>query len=218
MFQAPPPEVKNAKIYAGFLDWKAQGSHAHNIPPASWMIRQDGVIRPYPEMSNGLVWDIENIETGWQIWPNGGNKQQVPNPAVHQPLPSPGEGYQKYLKIPMAQDPNTCIIWDQASQGSFAGFCEIAAQIQQQSQSNAGKLPVIRFVGSTLTSMGQNGTQVPNFEIIQWVERPQCLLEQPAESSFSTPQQPPVQSFEKPQQTDSFTQPQQPSHPKGVWS
>ena len=79
-------------------------------------------------------------------------------------------------------------------------------------------MPVIRFVGSTLTSMGQNGTQVPNFEIIQWVERPQCLLEQPAESSFATPQQQPVQSFEKPQQTDTFTQPQQPPHPKGVWS
>ncbi len=198
-FQAPPPETPrndSDTAYAGYLDWKAQGSAHHNIPPASWMIRNDGASGPYPAMATGIVWDIENIETGWQIWPEGGKKEQIPNPAVHQPLPHPGGGYSEYVKIPMAQDQNTAVIWDQASAGSWKGFCQIAAVIAMQAPQNPGTLPVIRFIGATLTSTGKNSTQVPNFEILQWVPRPPCLMQQ---NALVAPQGPQVQAAPAPQ-------------------
>tara|TARA_R100001594_G_C3967300_1_gene246929 strand:- start:5 stop:709 length:705 start_codon:yes stop_codon:yes gene_type:complete len=229
-FQAPPPEAprtSNDTAYAGYIDWKAQGSAQHNVPPASWMIRNDSGTGPYPAMATGVVWDIENIETGWQIWPDGGKKEQIPNPAVHQPLPHPGQGYSEYVKIPMAQDQNTAIIWDQASTGSWKGFCQIAAVIAMQAPQNPGMLPVIRFAGATLTSTGKNSTQVPNFEVVQWVPRPPCLMAQQAPAPqpvaqpapFAPQPQPAPQPMPQPQPAPA-PQPQQPmapAAPVGAW-
>ena len=228
MFQAPPAEAQrneSTSSYAGYIDWKAQGSAQNNIPPASWMIRQDGVNRPYPEMATGLVWDIEAIETGWQIWPDGGQKTQMANPAIHQPLPYPGDGYSEYVKIPMAQDPNTAVIWDQASAGSWKGFCQIAAVIAQQAQQHPGLLPVVSFTGATLTSTGKNSTQVPNFNILQWVQRPPCLMEQaPAAAPVAPapapmPQPAPIVPQPQPQPAPQpQAAPQMPPAPTGAWN
>ena len=178
MFQAPPPENSQLNSqYAGFVSWHALGSAEKQ--PQSFSLRSDGVSRPYPEMSTGLVWDIEAIETGWQIWPDGGQKTQIPNPAIHQPLPSPGEGYTKYVKIPMAQDPNTVVLWDQASAGAWKGFCQVSAIIAQQAQQYPGLLPVIMFTDATLTSSGLNSTHVPNFQIAQPAPQPQAAPQMP---------------------------------------
>ena len=221
-FQAPPPEAPRTSsdtAYSGYIDWKAQGSAQHNIPPASWMIRIDGTGHPYPAMATGVVWYIENIETGWQIWPDGGNKDQIPNPAVHQPLPHPGAGYSEYIKIPMAQDQNTAIIWDQASTGSWKGFCQIAAVIAMQAPQNPGMLPVIRFAGETLTSTGKNSTQVPNFEVVQWVPRPPCLMAQQAPAPQPVAQPAPFAPQPQPAPAPA-PQPQQPvapAAPVGAW-
>jgi len=58
----------------------------------------------------------------------------------------------------MALDADTTAWWAQASAGSWKGFCQIAAVIAQQAPANPGLLPVIRLVGATLTSTGQNST------------------------------------------------------------
>lgn len=242
-FQPPPPEQPRTDSdtnYAGYLDWKAQGSGKHGIPPASWMFRGGELIRAYPEMANGLVWDIEAIETGWQIWPDGGEKSQTPNPAVHQPLPHPGAGYSEYVKIPMAQDPDTVVLWNQASSGSWKGFCQISAVIHMQGAQNPSLLPVIKFTGATMTITGKNSTQVPNFEIVQWVQRPPCLMQMqapmpqqapqvqqaPVPPAAPMPQQPPAAPVPQPQPAPAWgvaPQPQQPAPmapaaPTGAWN
>ena len=227
-FQAPPPEAprtSNDTAYAGYIDWKAQGSAQNNVPPASWQIRINNETVPYPAMATGVVWDIENIETGWQIWPDGGDKEQIPNPAVHQPLPHPGAGYSEYVKIPMAQDQNTAVIWNQASTGSWKGFCQIAAVIAMQAPQNPGMLPVIRFAGATLTSTGKNSTQVPNFEVVQWVPRPPCLMAQQAPAPqpvaqpapFAPQPQPAPQPIPQPAPAPQPQQPMAPAAPVGAW-
>ena len=223
-FQAPPPEAprtSNDTAYAGYIDWKAQGSAQNNVPPASWQIRINNETVPYPAMATGVVWDIENIETGWQIWPDGGDKEQIPNPAVHQPLPHPGAGYSEYVKIPMAQDQNTAVIWNQASTGSWKGFCQIAAVIAMQAPQNPGMLPVIRFAGATLTSTGKNSTQVPNFEVVQWVPRPPCLMAQQAPApqpvAQPAPFAPQPQPASQPAPAPQPQQPMAPAAPVGAW-
>jgi hypothetical protein len=90
----------------------------------------------------------------------------------------------------MAIDPNTTALWDQASTGAWKGFCEISAVIAQQHAQNPGLLPVIAHVGATLTSTGQNSTQVPNFQIVSWVARPPCLAIQ-----AQAPAQPPAAGY-----------------------
>ena len=181
-FFAPPPETTSDDNYAGYIEWKAQGSDQLGIPAISFALRQDGVTREFIEIKNGVVWDVENVETGWQRWPSGGQKEQVANPAVHKPIPAPGsmDEWKKYLKMPIALDPNTVVLWDQASVGSWSGFNNIAPVIAQQIQSNPGCLPVIQYTGQVdvYETKHANAVKSPQFLILQWVPRPGCLIKQ----------------------------------------
>jgi hypothetical protein len=189
-FLAPPPDAPrtDGPSFANYVRWHARGSADHGIPPAQFSMRASGAgnpLLPCPQMATGIVWDIDNIVTGWLSWPKGGVKDYRANPDVSKPLPFPGAGFTENIQIPMALDANMSACWDQASTGSWKGFCEVAAMIAQQSPQNPSLLPVIACVGSTLTSTGQNSTQVPNFQILSWVQRPPCLM--PQEQSPAAP-------------------------------
>jgi len=205
-FQAPPPDAPRGDggNYAGYILWHAQGSGKHGLPPASWSINVETGRVPFPPMSTGCVWNIENIITGWENWPDGGQKIWHANPAPHTPLPYPGAGFTEGVKIPMAVDANTVVMWDQASVGAWKGFCQVAAILGQQAPQNPGMYPVIQFAGSTLTSTGKNSTQVPNFQILQWVPQPACFAAQ-----AQPPAPPPEQGWQQP----AAAPPQQPAPP-----
>jgi len=197
-FQGPPPDSDrgfDGPSYPFYISWHAQGSAEYMIQPATFSLRQSGSgnpPQPTEALAQGTVWDIENIETGWQSWPSGGAKEWRSNPTPAQPLPYPGPGFIEGLKIPMALDQNTIACWDQAAVGAWRGFCQIAAVIAQQAPQNPGLYPVIRIVGATLTATGKNSTQVPNFEIVQWVPQPACFAPQAQPAP-----QAPVQGFEQ---------------------
>ena len=239
VFQAPPPQAgRNADgaAYAYYLTWHAQGSAESQIQPASFSIRSAGTggeVQPCSALAAGVVWDIENIETGWQSWPAGGNKEYRPNPALSTPLPFPGNGFRECVKIPIALDHDTVACWDQASTGTWKSFCQIAAVIAQQAPQNPGLYPLIKFSGSTLTQTGRNSTQVPNFEIIRWVEQPPCLAPEtqqpvaPPPAGFTQPaaapaQQlpgaPPAAPIPVPVPTAPAPAPATPAAPKGAWN
>ena len=181
-FQAPPPDAPRGDgdggIYDYYINWHAQGSAKHGIQPACFSLRASGagnVPTSSQHMEAGTVWDVENIETGWQIWPDGGQKDYRPNPTPAQPAPFPGAGWTEAVKIPVALDANTAACWDQASVGTWRGFHQIAAVIAQQHPQNPGLYPLIKLTGSILTATGQNSTSVPQFEIVQWVQQPACF-------------------------------------------
>ena len=183
-FQAPPTDTTRSEgggSYPHYINWHAQGSAENGIGPASFSIRAAGAGNA-PQVSQhfvqGTVWDIENIETGWQNWPKGGQKDYKPNPSLGQPLPYPGAGWSEAVHIPMALDNDNAACWEQASVGTWKGFCQIAAVIAQQAPQNPGLYPLIRLTGATLTSTGQNSTQVPNFEIVSWHQQPACFAPQ----------------------------------------
>lgn len=191
-FKAPPENVRSdGKVYQNYITWHAQGSAEKGIPEKQFSIRTSGpgsTPSPCPEMASGVVWNIEEIETGWLNWQKGQPKDYRPNPSISQPLPYPGQGFSENIKIPMALSADKTALWDQASAGSWKGFCQIAAVIAQQSPMNPHKLPIIAFTSSTLTSTGQNSTQVPNFRINGWIERPACFS---LEAELKAPPPPP---------------------------
>lgn len=229
VFQAPPPQENrqgDGATYAYYLNWHAQGSAESQIQPATFSIRASGAGEE-PQICSaiaaGVVWDIENIETGWQSWPAGGNKEYRPNPALSTPLPYPGNGFRECVKIPIAIDHNTVACWDQASTGTWKGFCQIAAVIAQQAPQNPGLYPLIKFTGATLTSTGRNSTQVPNFEIIRWVEQPACLAPEvqqpvaPPAGGFTQPAVPAPAQQQLPA-APAAPAPATPAAPKGAWN
>ena len=227
-FQGPPLEQErdNSGSYGSYVTWHALGSAEHNIPAAQFSLRASGQGNPrmpVPQMATGAVWDIENIETGWQSWPKGGAKDYRANPTMSHPLPFPGAGFTENLRIPILLDANTLVMWDQASAGSWKGFCQIAAVIAQQAPQNPRLLPVIAFTGATLTSTGQNSTQVPNFQIMQWVSQPACLsAPMPAPAPVPPiPAPPPVAipaAAPQPAQPAPAAAPAAPAAPAGAWN
>jgi hypothetical protein len=42
-------------------------------------------------------------------------------------------------------------------------------------EANPGKLPVIEYKGSKAEKIGKGTTRIPNFEIAQWVARPEAM-------------------------------------------
>lgn len=182
-FVAPPPEQPrgDGAAFAYYINWHALGSAENGIEQASFSIRAAGAGNApivSQHMLTGTVWDINTIETGWLNWPKGGAKDYRANPSLGQPLSYPGAGFLEAVRIPMALDNDNAACWDQASVGTWKGFCQIAAVIAQQAPQNPGLYPLIRLTGATLTSTGQNSTQVPNFEIVQWVQQPACFAPQ----------------------------------------
>jgi|TARA_Y100000310_G_C20571626_1_gene758341 hypothetical protein len=175
----PPDEPRNeGDAYNGYILWHAQGSAKHGIEPCQFSVSvEDGRV-PFAAMSAGVVWDVENIVTGWQCWPDSGQKDWRPNPAPHLPTPFPGVGFTEGFHIPIAVDANTVVMWDQATKGAWLGFHGASAIIAQQAPQNPGLYPVIAYTSPTLTSTGKNNTQVPNFQIIKWVTQPPCLTPQ----------------------------------------
>ena len=168
--------------YSHYLNWHANNSSDNTIQACTFSIREAGAgnpAMPFPNIEQGCVWDIYNLETGWLNWPQGGEKMYVPDPSPSQPAASPGTEFKRCFKIPMAITNDVSACWEQASVGSFMGFCNIAAVIQQQAPQNPGKYPLIRKIpgeqGSTTTEFKKFKTNVPNFELMQWVGQPNCF-------------------------------------------
>ena len=210
-FQAPPPDQIRSDgegaAYPYYIQWHAQGSAKHGLQPASFSLRATGagtVPQATTAMVNGTVWDIYNIETGWQLWPDNGQKEYRANPTTSHPLPYPGAGWSECVRIPMALDNDTIACWDQATTGTWKGFMQVAAIIAQQHPANPGLYPLIRVTGAVLVATGQNSTSVPQLEIVQWVQQPACMIPQAQPVAPAPVQQqappPPVQQPQQPPQ------------------
>lgn len=62
--------------------------------------------------------------------------------------------------------------WSTNSAGSNKGLSAIWGAIADQSVANPGKVPVLKYTGSTVIAIGKGSTQVPNFTLEKWIEAP----------------------------------------------
>lgn len=124
----------------------------------------------------GVVLDIDNMQTGWCY--TSGLPGQAPqwqmNPSLAQFLPKPGEEYKKGFKVRCAIGGGQTASWDQAGAGAWNAFVALVPALQQQP---AGKLPLVRLTGTKSVKFQRGGTTEPVLEVIQWVDRPDCLKE-----------------------------------------
>lgn len=125
---------------------------------------------------NGVVLDIDNMQTGWCY--TSGLPGQAPqwqmNPNLSQFLPKPGEEYKKGFKIRCAIGGGNTASWDQAGAGAWNAFVALVPALQQQP---TGKLPLVRMVGTKSVKFQRGSTVEPVLEVVQWVDRPDCLKE-----------------------------------------
>lgn len=62
--------------------------------------------------------------------------------------------------------------WSTNSAGSNKGLSAIWGAISDQAVANPGKVPVMKYTGSTVIAIGKGSTQVPNFTLDKWIDAP----------------------------------------------
>lgn len=159
-----------------WLQWSARGTLDGEIPPKSFLIRDADGKRLFTGFSeNGVVLDVENMQTGWCY--SSGAQGEAPdwrmNASISRFEKQPGEEYKKGFKMRCAIGGGKTASWDQAGAAAWNAFVGIVPALQQQPGPN--KLPLVRITGTKLQQFKRGSTVEPVLEVVKWVDRPDCL-------------------------------------------
>jgi hypothetical protein len=163
-----------------WLQWSARGTLDGVIPAKSFFIRDaDGKQVFGGFTGGGVVLDIDKMQTGWCH--SDGVAGQAPDWKMNRTIsefatdPSTdGKDYKKGFKIRCAIGGGKTAAWDQAGAAAWNAFLALVPALQQ---GPAGKLPLVKMTGARFDQFKRGSTNVPILEVVQWVDRPDCLKE-----------------------------------------
>lgn len=159
-----------------WLQWSARGTLDGTIPQKSFLIRDENGKHVFEGFNTGVVLDILNMQTGWCY--SEGVAGQAPdwtmNPTLAQFIPQPGNDYKKGFKMRCAIGGGKTASWDQAGAAAWNAFVALVPELQKGPE---GKLPMVKLTGTKLQQFKRGSTVEPIFEVVQWVDRPDCLKE-----------------------------------------
>lgn len=175
-----------------WLQWTARGTLDGEIPAKSFFIRDSDGKKLFTGFHDkGVVLDIAKMQTGWCY--SDGVAGQAPdwkmNKSLAQFEPQPGEDYKKGFKIRCAIGGGKTASWDQAGAAVWGAFVALVPALQQGPD---GKLPLVRCTGARFDQFKRGSTNVPILEVVQWVDRPDCLKEGAAAGIATEPAPQPV--------------------------
>ena len=156
----------------GFMQWSARGTQDGNIAPGNFFISDNGEKNQMSSIKkDGVVLDIYNMKTGWNKWEGTTNLWEWNDNLVDW-KPSPGEDYKKGLQIDVVAGERH-YIWRQSGTAILEGFSRLAKQFEGKA---TGKLPKVKLKSTEqLKFKSGTSTNVPIFEIVDWVDRPMPL-------------------------------------------
>lgn len=159
-----------------WIAWSARGTQDGTIPAKSFFLRDNDGKTPFPQFEQGIVLDIEKMKTGWQK--SEGMAGVAPewkwNASVAQMQPQPGDDFKKGFSIPCAIGQGKTATWEQAGAAVWNGFTALVPVLQQ---GPSGKLPLVRLASTKFEQFKRGSTVTPVLEVVQWVDRPDCLKE-----------------------------------------
>lgn len=157
---------------------------------SSW--RMSGENGPEDFKLTQAVFDFENIETGWAVFEEGEAPAWNMDPSLETPAPKPGDGreWKRAFKVsvfsPKAFGDEPVREFGTNGTGAAMGIEALYSQWEQGKDANTGKVPVCKFDGATPTKVGKGNTNVPNFTIAKWIDRPDELKEGSANEPAKT--------------------------------
>jgi hypothetical protein len=144
--------------------WRMSGSDGHE--PVTW---------------EHAIFDLANIQTGWGIFAEG----QAPapewymDPSLEKQTPKPQDGreWRRGFKVLLFSDSAFGGVREFATTavGAVRGILDLYEQYEAESGQHFNKVPVVQHVNSTPTRIGKGNTNVPNFKIVKWTDRPDAL-------------------------------------------
>lgn len=120
-----------------------------------------------------IVFDMDSVKTGWMKWgEDGAAPDKIWAEKAGAKLPTPGEGYKLAFQIELTLNDERRI-WESNGTGPVMGLDAIYDEMAQTREGD--KLPLCRYTGSSPAKIGKGSTRIPEFEIVEWVERPIAL-------------------------------------------
>lgn len=161
-----------------FLAWSARGTQDGAIRAKQFYIRDGAAKDEYSTaQTNGMVLDLDSLKTGWQK--SEGIAGVAPewkwNPSVNQMQAKPGDDWKKGISVKVAIGGGKVAVWEQAGAAIWSALTDLAAKLKDQP--SAGQMPLVRMVEAKELKFTKGSTCYPVFEVVKWVDKPDCLKE-----------------------------------------
>jgi hypothetical protein len=145
------------------------GSYIRFSPAANAWSNQDGEIT-----LKKVVFDIDNVETGWLLLAVGTRDWQ-PDAELGKKGAQPTPEHKRGFIVKFYNKEMGVVEWSSNGVGPNMGLNNLYQLCASERDANPGKLPVIEYKGSKAEKIGKGTTRIPNFEIAQWVARPEAM-------------------------------------------
>ena len=147
------------------------GAYIRFSPAANAWSNQDGEFE-----FKKAVFDIENVQTGW-LHLAVGTRDWQPDAELGKKGSQPSPDHKRGFIVKFYNKEMGVVEWSSNGVGPNMGLNNLYQMCASEMAANAGKLPVIQYKGSKAEKIGKGTTRIPNFEITQWVARPEALSE-----------------------------------------
>lgn len=161
-----------------FLAWSARGTQDGAIRAKQFYIRDGAAKDEYSTaQTNGMVLDLDSLKTGWQK--SEGIAGIAPewkwNPSVNQMQAKPGDDWKKGISVKVAIGGGKVAVWEQAGAAIWSALTDLAPKLKDQP--SAGQMPLVRMTEAKELKFTKGSTCYPVFEVVKWVDKPDCLKE-----------------------------------------
>lgn len=147
----------------------------YNAKEGRWFTKEDKPDSVEFEVKNmTAVFDMENIQTGWFIYPPGGAPIKVFDPSMHEEAPKPGDGYKRGFQLHLFSEKNLLGVREF---GATAGVVinamnSLHTDWEANAAANPGKLPIVKCAGVVAITSKHGKNYEPQLEIVGWADRP----------------------------------------------
>lgn len=161
-----------------FLAWSARGTQDGAVRAKNFYLREGAAKDEYTTaQTNGFVIDLDSLKTGWQK--SEGIQGVAPewkwNASLNQMMAKPGDDWKKGISVKCAIGNGKVAIWEQAGAAVWSTLTELAPKFKEQP--SAGQMPLIKMTEAKEEKYTKGSTCYPVFEIVKWVDKPDCLKE-----------------------------------------
>lgn len=165
---------ENTGSYDPFLKWNGKSGR--------FFIK--GVDADVEVSPDRFILDLENIKTGWMHFAAGMAPDRVWDTSLTQPATRPTENHKRgFLVKVYSKNLGGKFELSGNSMHLCAAINDLYTAFEAEKSANAGKVPVIKYDGSTAMKDKHGTNYKPKFILEKWVNRPPELDATPAQAS-----------------------------------
>ena len=162
----------------------------YNAKAGRWYTKKDEKDAPEFEVSDlTAIFDMDNLKTGWIMFPPNAAPQKHWDPSLSEELPCPGEGYKRGFQLDLYSEKNLLGVREFCSTAGVVidAMNALHTDWEVGKAANPGKVPVVKCNGVVELKNKHGSNYEPQLSIIKWVDRPADLAGDAAPAKAAVP-------------------------------